>query len=67
MAALVDRRPRRPARGVAARPAPDRADRAASERFALQPVAIEDLLGRPQVPLDRAGMARLIEGRARAW
>ena len=28
----------------------------------LRPVAIEDLLNRPQVPLDRAGMARLIGG-----
>jgi O-antigen biosynthesis protein WbqV len=29
----------------------------------LKPVAIEDLLNRAQVPLDRAGMARLIQGR----
>ncbi len=29
----------------------------------LKPVAIEDLLNRPQVPLDREGMARLIQGR----
>jgi len=29
----------------------------------LKPVALEDLLNRPQVPLDRAGMARLIQGR----
>ncbi|MDN3566077.1 polysaccharide biosynthesis protein [Paeniroseomonas aquatica] len=29
----------------------------------LRPVAIEDLLDRPQVPLDREGMARLIQGR----
>ena len=29
----------------------------------LKPVAIEDLLNRPQVPLDRAGMARLVQGR----
>jgi len=29
----------------------------------LRPVAIEDLLNRPQVPLDRDGMARLIQGR----
>ncbi len=29
----------------------------------LKPVAIEDLLNRPQVPLDRVGMARLIQGR----
>ena len=28
----------------------------------LRPVAIEDLLNRPQVPLDREGMARLIQG-----
>ncbi len=29
----------------------------------LKPVAIEELLNRPQVPLDREGMARLIQGR----
>jgi FlaA1/EpsC-like NDP-sugar epimerase len=29
----------------------------------LRPVAIEDLLNRAQVPLDREGMARLIQGR----
>jgi O-antigen biosynthesis protein WbqV len=29
----------------------------------LRPLAIEDLLNRPQVPLDRDGMARLIQGR----
>ncbi len=29
----------------------------------LKPVAIEDLLNRPQVPLDREAMARLIQGR----
>ena len=29
----------------------------------LAPVAIEDLLNRPQVPLDREGMARLVRGR----
>ena len=32
-------------------------------RSQLKPVAIEDLLNRPQVPLDRDGMARLIQGR----
>ncbi len=32
-------------------------------RIQLKPVAIEDLLNRPQVPLDRDGMARLIQGR----
>ena len=29
----------------------------------LAPIAIEDLLNRPQVPLDRDGMARLVRGR----
>jgi O-antigen biosynthesis protein WbqV len=29
----------------------------------LRPVSIEELLDRPQVPLDREGMARLIQGR----
>jgi FlaA1/EpsC-like NDP-sugar epimerase len=29
----------------------------------LRPIVIEDLLNRPQVPLDRDGMARLIQGR----
>ncbi|TCZ56755.1 polysaccharide biosynthesis protein [Roseicella aquatilis] len=32
-------------------------------RLKLDPVAIEDLLDRPQIPLDREGMARLIQGR----
>jgi O-antigen biosynthesis protein WbqV len=32
-------------------------------RLELRPVAIEDLLNRPQVPLDREGMARLVQGR----
>jgi FlaA1/EpsC-like NDP-sugar epimerase len=32
-------------------------------RLELKPVAIEDLLGRAQVPLDREGMARLVQGR----
>ena len=30
---------------------------------ALEPIALEDLLGRPQAVLDREGMARLIRGR----
>lgn len=33
------------------------------EGVELAPVAIEDLLNRPQVPLDREGMARLVRGR----
>ena len=44
-----------------AAPASGRAD--APARIQLKPVAIEDLLNRPQVPLDRDGMARLIQGR----
>ena len=35
----------------------------AAEKIALQPIAIEDLLNRRQVALDRAGMARLVAGR----
>ncbi len=35
----------------------------AAERVELRPVAIEDLLNRPQVDLDQPGMARLIAGR----
>jgi len=33
------------------------------ERLQIQPIAIEDLLGRPQTKLDRPAMQRLIEGR----
>ena len=32
-------------------------------RVELRPVAIEELLDRPQLPLDREGMARLVQGR----
>jgi O-antigen biosynthesis protein WbqV len=31
--------------------------------IALKPIALEDLLNRPQVPLDRDGMAKLVHGR----
>ncbi|HLZ78044.1 MAG TPA: polysaccharide biosynthesis protein, partial [Sphingomonas sp.] len=34
-----------------------------SDKLELRPMAIEDLLNRAQVPLDREGMARLIQGR----
>ena len=47
-------------------PAPTRLDPAGSDatrRVELRPVSIEDLLDRPQVPLDREGMARLVQGR----
>lgn len=33
------------------------------ERIEVRPVAVEDLLGRPQIPLDQAAMAGLIAGR----
>ncbi|MBV8912720.1 MAG: polysaccharide biosynthesis protein, partial [Acetobacteraceae bacterium] len=54
------------AEGVQVRrmPAPTRLLSApADEGVQLAPVAIEDLLNRPQVPLDREGMARLVRGR----
>jgi O-antigen biosynthesis protein WbqV len=35
----------------------------AAQTIELQPIAIEDLLNRQQVPLDRAAMARLIAGK----
>jgi O-antigen biosynthesis protein WbqV len=39
-------------------------ERAGAEtRVALRGIEIEDLLDRPQVPLDREGMARLVQGR----
>ncbi|WP_421882862.1 polysaccharide biosynthesis protein [Pacificispira sp.] len=34
-----------------------------SDRLAIRPVAVEDLLGRPQQPLDRESMAALVRGR----
>ena len=37
--------------------------RAGSERIEVRPIEIEDLLGRPQTPLDRPAMAALIGGR----
>ncbi|MDB5371241.1 MAG: UDP-D-quinovosamine 4-dehydrogenase [Roseomonas sp.] len=40
-----------------------REDPGAARRVDLRPVAIEELLDRPQVPLDREGMARLVQGR----
>ena len=55
---LVVRRAPRP---TALHPATHR--EAPENRLQLKPVAIEDLLNRPQVPLDREGMARLIQGR----
>jgi FlaA1/EpsC-like NDP-sugar epimerase len=34
-----------------------------ADKLEVKPVAIEDLLGRPQTPLDRDAMGRLIEGK----
>jgi O-antigen biosynthesis protein WbqV len=57
------------ARGLPVRraPRPTALDAAAAGaepgRLELKPVAIEDLLNRPQVKLDREGMARLVQGR----
>jgi FlaA1/EpsC-like NDP-sugar epimerase len=34
-----------------------------ADKMEIKPVDVEDLLGRPQVPLDRDAMARLIKGR----
>ena len=34
-----------------------------TDKVALRPVAVEDLLGRPQTPLDRDAMAALVKGR----
>ncbi|MEJ0072395.1 MAG: nucleoside-diphosphate sugar epimerase/dehydratase [Pseudomonadota bacterium] len=37
--------------------------RGGAERLDVRPIAIEDLLGRPQTPLDRPAMAALVGGR----
>ncbi len=37
--------------------------RSGEERIEVQPIALEDLLGRPQTTLDRSAMQHLIEGR----
>ncbi len=49
--------------GVPVRRAPQPTALTDAEKIELRPVAIEDLLNRPQVNLDLAGMARLIAGR----
>ena len=51
------------AAGIPVRRAPRPTALTAAERIELRPVAIEDLLLRPQVSLDHAGMAQLVEGR----
>jgi FlaA1/EpsC-like NDP-sugar epimerase len=50
-------------RPTALHPARRGSDAASAPAIELKPVAIEDLLNRPQVPLDREGMARLVQGR----
>jgi len=50
-------------RGITVRRAPNPTSLAPAARVELRPVAIEDLLNRPQVPLDRDGMGRLVRGR----
>ncbi len=49
--------------GIPVRQAPRATDLKDAQRIELQPIAIEDLLNRPQVPLDHEGMARLVQGR----
>jgi O-antigen biosynthesis protein WbqV len=49
--------------GVPVRRAPRLTALTAAAQIELRPVAIEDLLNRPQVRLDRPGMRNLIEGR----
>ena len=53
------------AEGVPVRraPRPTALQATADQGMELAPVAIEDLLNRPQVPLDRDGMAALVRGR----
>ncbi|WP_439596569.1 polysaccharide biosynthesis protein [Falsiroseomonas sp.] len=57
----VKRAPRVTALGPASRRPGERAE--PDRRVTLRPVEIEDLLDRPQVPLDREGMARLVQGK----
>ncbi len=48
---------------VARAPSPTTLAPTVAGEAALRPIAIEDLLNRPQVALDREGMARLIQGK----
>ncbi|MGG5811900.1 polysaccharide biosynthesis protein [Falsiroseomonas sp. CW058] len=57
----VRRAPRVTALGALSRRPGERAE--PERRVTLRPIEIEELLDRPQVPLDREGMARLIQGR----
>jgi len=49
--------------GVAVQRAPLPTALMEADRIALRPIPVEDLLNRPQVALDHAGMARLVGGR----
>jgi len=51
------------AHSIPVRRAPRLTALTAAEKIELRPVAIEDLLNRPQVNLDRLGMRKLVEGR----
>ena len=50
-------------RNLSVRRAPNPTSLSPAAKVELRPVAIEDLLNRPQVPLDRDGMGRLVRGR----
>ncbi|MFW7267024.1 polysaccharide biosynthesis protein [Gluconacetobacter sp. Hr-1-5] len=50
-------------RGLSVQRAPDLTDLTPAARLELRPIAIEELLNRPQVDLDREGMAALLGGR----
>ncbi len=49
--------------GIPVRQAPRATELRDASQIELKPVALEDLLNRPQVHLDRDGMARLVRGR----
>lgn len=49
-------------RGIAVQRTPSLMTLTPADRVELRPVAIEDLLNRPQVPLDREGISRMIAG-----
>ncbi|GBQ15946.1 polysaccharide biosynthesis protein [Swaminathania salitolerans] len=48
--------------GIAVQRAPSLTNLTPAEQIQMRPIALEDLLNRPEVPLDREGMARLIQG-----
>ncbi|GBQ92415.1 polysaccharide biosynthesis protein [Asaia krungthepensis] len=50
------------ARGISVQRAPSLTNLTPAQEIQMRPIALEDLLNRPEVPLDREGMARLIQG-----